>query len=56
MNSGEAQGSDPFFLNVPFSKRWDFHKATIQRLYIDEGYGLPALVKTMKDDYKFDAV
>jgi hypothetical protein len=56
MNPVEAQGSDPFFLNVPFNKRWECHKPTIERLYVDEGYELPALIQTMKDDYKFDAV
>ncbi|KAI1372771.1 hypothetical protein F4677DRAFT_431474 [Hypoxylon crocopeplum] len=51
----EANSSDPFFLNVPFKKRWDCHKDTIKSLYIDEGRSVENIATTMKSEYRFDA-
>lgn len=51
-----GQGSDPFFLKVPFNKRWEIHKPTIKRLYVEENMKLSELVVKMKTSYMFDAV
>ena len=57
MNSsvGELQDGAPFFFNLPFAKRWDCHKATIEKFHLDGGNTLEATVKHMKTHYMFDA-
>ncbi|KAK7991240.1 hypothetical protein PG988_000034 [Apiospora saccharicola] len=43
------------YLDVPFSKRWDCHRDTIQRMYIHEGRSIEDIASKMKKDYSFDA-
>ncbi|KAI0964809.1 hypothetical protein F4678DRAFT_454824 [Xylaria arbuscula] len=54
MESGQSS-SDQLFLEVPFSKRWDCHKDTIYRLYIDEDRSMEDVADIMKCRYRFDA-
>ncbi|KAI8633005.1 hypothetical protein F5Y19DRAFT_285198 [Xylariaceae sp. FL1651] len=51
----EQPSNSHFFLHIPFSRRWDYHKDTICRLYIDEGRPIEEVVSTMKHEYRFDA-
>lgn len=40
---------------VPFDHRWDLLKPTIERLYINENWKLPDVIRTIKDEHGFDA-
>ncbi|KAJ2985231.1 hypothetical protein NUW58_g5646 [Xylaria curta] len=51
----EAMPSYYLFLDVPFSKRWESHKNTIYRLYIDEDLSVEEVAGIMKCQYQFDA-
>lgn len=55
MEALSSSGIGPFFLDIPFNKRWDFLKLTIKRLYIDEDQKLPKVMQVMKEEYHFDA-
>ncbi|KAK6829647.1 hypothetical protein PG987_010231 [Apiospora arundinis] len=55
MDCTNSNPPDPRYLHVPFSKRWDCHRNTIQRLYIDEGLSVEDIASKMKDEYSFDA-
>ncbi|GAW12359.1 hypothetical protein ANO14919_017250 [Xylariales sp. No.14919] len=57
MDSGQPS-SPELFLNVPFSRRWECHRNTIHRLYIDEDRpveGAEGVAAIMKGTYRFDA-
>lgn len=51
----EQSSSLDLFLDVPFAKRWEKHKDTIRRLYIDEGLSVEEVANIMKHQYRFDA-
>ena len=50
-----GQSSPPSLRGVPFDQKWDLLKSTIQRLYIIENRSLPDVIKSIKDQYGFDA-
>ncbi|KAI0545283.1 hypothetical protein F4679DRAFT_599855 [Xylaria curta] len=54
MERGQPSNSD-LFLHIPFSKRWDYHKNTINRLYIEESRAVEDVADIMKHQYQFDA-
>jgi hypothetical protein len=54
METGQPSSSD-LFLDVPFSKRWESHKNTICKLYIDEDLSIEDVANRMKRQYRFDA-
>ncbi|KAI1328405.1 hypothetical protein F5Y16DRAFT_154316 [Xylariaceae sp. FL0255] len=43
------------FLHVPFARRWECHKPTIQNLYITQGRDVKDVAAVMKTQYHFDA-
>jgi len=55
MEALPSPGPGPFFLDIPFNKRWEFLKPTIKRFYIDEDQKLPKVMQLMKEEYHFDA-
>jgi Clr5 domain len=55
MDTYQNQDSDPCFLHIPFTHRWEYLKPVIEQLYVNEGRELSFLVKTMKESYKLDA-
>jgi hypothetical protein len=55
MNTAQPLNSDPYFLEIPFPKRWECHKDTIKRLYIDNKKTVEEVAETMKISYMFDA-
>jgi len=55
MNTAQPLNSDPYSLEVPFPKRWECHKDTIKRLYIDNKKTVEEVAETMKISYMFDA-
>ncbi|KAI0861575.1 hypothetical protein F4860DRAFT_164385 [Xylaria cubensis] len=54
MERGQPSNPD-LFLHIPFAKRWDYHKNTIYRLYIEEECAVEEVADIMKRDYRFDA-
>ncbi|ETS76332.1 hypothetical protein PFICI_11719 [Pestalotiopsis fici W106-1] len=54
MDAGSSS-HDPYFLHVKFDQRWECHKDTIIRLYLDEKMSFVKLAETMKMQYRFDA-
>lgn len=42
-------------LAVPFDRKWEILKPTIERLYVHEEYKLPDLMQIMNDQYGFVA-
>jgi len=52
---GRPPNDPDLFLHIPFSKRWEAHKATICRLYIDEERSVEDVAGIMKLQYRFDA-
>ncbi|KAK8069909.1 hypothetical protein PG994_006525 [Apiospora phragmitis] len=55
MDPANLNAPDPRYLHIPFPKRWDCHRDTIQRLYIDDGLSIEDIALKMKDAYWFDA-
>ncbi|KAI1501243.1 hypothetical protein F5X99DRAFT_428544 [Biscogniauxia marginata] len=55
MDEHQPAHPDLLFLHIPFTRRWEYHKNTITRLYIEEGEPLKNVAQTMKQFYKFDA-
>lgn len=54
----ENMATQPFPLSldgVPFDQKWELLKSTIERLYIHENRKLPDVIKTIGDQYGFDA-
>ncbi|KAK6223958.1 hypothetical protein LQW54_000104 [Pestalotiopsis sp. IQ-011] len=51
----EIPDPDPYFLHVKFDKRWECHKSTIVRLFVDEDKSMKELSDQMKTQYRFDA-
>lgn len=51
----EIPDPDPYFLHVKFDKRWECHKGTIVRLFVDEDKSMKELADQMKTQYRFDA-
>lgn len=47
--------ADPYFLHVKFDQRWECHKNTIIRLFVEEDLSFIKLAETMKTQYRFDA-
>ena len=45
----------PLDLAVPFDKKWEILKPTIERLYVHEECKLPELMQRMKDQHGFVA-
>ena len=45
----------PLDLAVPFDKKWEILKPTIERLYVHEEYKLPDIMQIMSDQYGFVA-
>ncbi|KAE9373954.1 hypothetical protein N431DRAFT_557867 [Stipitochalara longipes BDJ] len=43
------------FSHIPFNQRWEHLKPVIRRYYVDQGFKISDLAKTMKEYYKFDA-
>ena len=41
---------------IPFSKKWDYHRDTIQRLYLDKKLSIKKIAAKMKKEYSFDAL
>lgn len=56
MQQGSAQGSAPFFLDIPLPDRWEQLKPTILGLYLQRNIPLPQIVTIMRDQYRFYAV
>ncbi|PQE32433.1 Clr5 domain protein [Rutstroemia sp. NJR-2017a WRK4] len=56
MSSSTSQNPDPYYLKVPFAQRWELFKPTIRALYIDEDLRVSQVAKTMREQYRFDAV
>ena len=54
MESGQPSGPQ-LFLDVPFAKRWECHRDTINRLYITEDRPIEDVADIMKSIYWFDA-
>jgi hypothetical protein len=52
---GRPPNDPDLFLHIPFSKRWEAHKATICRLYRDEERSVEDVANVMKCQYRFDA-
>lgn len=51
-----ATQSFPLSLHgVPFDQKWELLKSTIERLYIHENLKLPDVIKSIRDQYGFDA-
>ncbi|KAK8044160.1 hypothetical protein PG993_004184 [Apiospora rasikravindrae] len=46
---------DRRYLHIKFSKRWDYHRETIEKMYIDERLSTKDIAFKMKDEYMFDA-
>ena len=42
-------------LGVPFERKWNLIKPTIEHLYINENLKLSNIIEIMKDQYGFDA-
>ena len=42
-------------LAVPFDKKWEILKSTIERLYVHEEYKLSDIMQMMSDQYGFVA-
>ena len=40
---------------VRFDQKWELLKSTIERLYIHENWELPDVIKSVRDQYGFDA-
>ncbi|THV53683.1 hypothetical protein BGAL_0044g00080 [Botrytis galanthina] len=55
MASSISQETDPYFLSVPYDKRWDFFQPTIRSLYIDDNHNVADVARIMKEVYKFEA-
>ena len=51
-----AAQSFPLSLHgVPFDQQWELLKPTIERLYIHENRKLPDVIKSIRDQYGFNA-
>lgn len=51
-----ATQSFPLSLDgVPYDQKWELLKSTIERLYIHENRKLPDVIKSIRDQYRFDA-
>ena len=55
MESLIPQDLSTSFREVPFDRKWDLLKSTIERLYIQEHRSLSDVIKAIKDEYGFDA-
>ena len=55
METSAAQSSPPSLHGVPFDQKWELLKPTIERLYIHENQTLPDVIKSLRDQYGFDA-
>jgi len=55
MESSIPDPHDHRHLHIPFAKRWDYHRDTIRKLYIDEDLSIKDLAAKMKNKYSFDA-
>lgn len=42
-------------MTIVIASKWDPHKETIRRLYIDDKISLDELVRVMKEEYNFAA-
>ena len=42
------------FLDVPYQQRWERHKNTIVKLFLDDGLTIPKVAERMKTVYSFD--
>ncbi|KAF7927849.1 hypothetical protein BELL_0409g00010 [Botrytis elliptica] len=56
MASSISQELDPYFLSVPYAKRWDLFQPTIRSLYVDNNRNVTDVARIMKEDYKFSAL
>ncbi|KAF7884893.1 hypothetical protein EAF00_010711 [Botryotinia globosa] len=56
MASSISQELDPYFLRVPYDKRWDLFQPIIRSLYIDDNRSVADVARIMKDDHKFSAL
>ncbi|KAK8115726.1 hypothetical protein PG984_012228 [Apiospora sp. TS-2023a] len=55
MDPTSSNTHDPKYLHVPFGKRWECHRNTIHKLYMDDRLSIKDIVMKMKDEYSFDA-
>lgn len=55
MEASFPQALSPSRLDVPFDQKWEPLKHTIERLYIHENRKLSDVIKSIKDQYGFDA-
>ncbi|KAK8085417.1 hypothetical protein PG997_006688 [Apiospora hydei] len=46
---------DRRYLQIKFSQRWDYHRDTIRKMYIDDGLSTKHIALKMKEEYMFDA-
>ncbi|KAK7931180.1 hypothetical protein PG985_001892 [Apiospora marii] len=56
MAPANFNSSDLRYPPVSFSKKWDYHRDTIQRLYLDDRLSIKEIAAKMKDEYSFDAL
>ncbi|TGO16089.1 hypothetical protein BTUL_0032g00520 [Botrytis tulipae] len=56
MASSISQELDPYFLRVPYDKRWDLFQPIIRSLYIDDNRNVADVARIMKEDYKCSAL
>ncbi|KAF7942804.1 uncharacterized protein EAE97_006258 [Botrytis byssoidea] len=56
MASSISQELDPYFLRVPYDKRWDLFQPIIRSLYIDDNRSVADVARIMKEDHKFSAL
>ena len=55
METSATQSFPPSLHGVPFDQKWELLKSTMERLYVHENRKLADVIKSIRDQYGFDA-